>query len=805
VRRPEKSLVNPAESAGVEDEQDAPMSATTDNVTQNEDKDTVTSAANAPDAPEDGDLGTLIEQGADQPIDEVVDEGAEQETGAPVEAAPAHAVEDRPIPEAEELTGIAAVEAEILAEADQQPDAAYEEETPLKSLWEGALPEVLMRIVDARISVWQKLMEIDRRRGELQSLVSARETRDEFARQARELKKNPGREILEKGLERQGTLLKNPVLKNPPPPDPRAKQPIDENKVYKLSLEIGATQTALFLQRMKLDAAIPASALPAAADEPLLNLCRRHGVDAGPLVGWTYYALAVQQRLDQYRAKEKEHNQKLSAAQAEDRGNKGLMSVFRGGSKTDDVAELDPAVLKVMRAARSELQAIEPQLVELFWSLYEQLAWLYAEDKLEGDDITVVRAFLRYGLVSAHPGLIPAETLQYIMGNCEEDVYEWTNTPQATHVVYADEYIAAIHDHDLTVSPDENLELNERGTDVWKADRVWRQAVICKARTELYKSERGCLQKRIDELQAAADKKQERVDKLRCNPRARAEMKKLEQEALGIKATIARLRHGLEHIDTRVIPKTEQQHEEAERKLSNEVSILAPETVVKREARFIRYMCRLGARLKEFFPQFVLRDCFEPNRNDHHHRQAVLSQIQDYEKLDRRMFHQTLVSNKRLDRQISVRMSPVFLLTPVRGQMGMSISPRKWDDNGRIVMPLLSQRQGVLDILLINLLADFRWDCSKEEAGMDWIMADALCAAYAAARWNTRKLPDKAQKMMGFDPKQKDKPNFRAHYALFVTSAAQQGRLLFSKCDEVYKVMIKYVGLPPGVEVLKRD
>jgi len=254
-----------------------------------------------------------------------------------------------------------------------------------------------------------------------------------------------------------------------------------------------------------------------------------------------------------------------------------------------------------------------------------------------------------------------------------------------------------------------------------------------------------------------------------------------------------------------VIPKTEEQREEAERKLANEAGVLTPEMVVKREARFIRYMCRLAARLKESYPQFVLRDAFEAGRGDHHRRAVVMEHLKQFEKWDRRICHQTLVANKRLERQISVRMSPVILMAPVRGQLGMSICPRKWDDNGRIVMPLISQRQGALENMMLNLLADFRWDCSKEEAGMDWITADALCAAYAAARWDVRKLPEKARRMMGFDPKLKDKPNFRAHYALFVTSAEQQGRLLFSKCDEVYKAMVKYIGLPPGIQMLKRD
>jgi len=782
------------------------MSATTDNLTQVEENDAARIVEQTPNVPVEQqpevtgapDAQSIPAQVAVADREETAE--SQPPSGEETQASP----EDGPAPEHDEPTGLAAVEAEIAAEAAEQPEAA-EEDAPGRSFWRGELPELLMRIADARINVWQRLAEIDRRRAELQAQVNARETRDEFARQARELKKNPAREILEKALERAGQSLRNPVLKNPPPPDPKARTPIDENKTYKLALEIGATQMALLLQRLKLDAAIPAAALPAAGDEPLLPICGKHDIDAGPLIGWTYYALAVQQRLDQYRAKEKEHDEKLAAARAEDRENKGLMSVFRGGSKVDDVGQLDAGVHKAIRAARSELQSIEPQLVELFWALYEQLAWLFADDRLCEDEVPAVRAFLRYGLVSPHPGLIPTETLQFIMQDCANDVYDWQNTPQATHVVYADEYITAIHRRELTVSPDENLELNERGSDVWKADRVWRQAVICKVRSGLYRLESENLKKRIDDLQAKADKRQAKVEKLRGNPRARADMKKLEQEALGFKAMIARLRRGLEHIETRVIPKTEEQCEEASRRLAGEAGALTPEMVVKREARFIRYMCRLAARLKEFYPQFVLRDSFEPGRGDHHRREVVLEQMKQFEKCDRRICHQTLVTNKRLDRQISVRMSPVILMVPARGQLGMSICPRKWDDNGRIIMPLISQRQGVLETMMLNLLADFRWDCSKEEAGMDWITADALCAAYAAARWNVRKLPEKARKMMGFDPKLKDKPNFRTHYGLFVSSAQQQGRLLFSKCDEVYKAMVKYIGLPPGVQMMKRD
>jgi hypothetical protein len=265
------------------------------------------------------------------------------------------------------------------------------------------------------------------------------------------------------------------------------------------------------------------------------------------------------------------------------------------------------------------------------------------------------------------------------------------------------------------------------------------------------------------------------------------------------------LRNGAEHVEAKIVPKIQQQAEEAATRLSEAVTILTEEMIVRREAKFVRYMARLVGRLKEPFPQFVLRDHFKPGGNDHNDRKTVLAVVKKLESADRRLFHHTLLPNKRLDRQVSVRMSPTFLLPPGRGQMGLAVCQRKWDDNGRIILPLLAAKGGELETLLINLMADFRWDCSKEEAGMDWIVAEALCAAYAASRWNVRKLSEKTQKTMGFNFKLKDKGNFRIHYGLFVNSAQQGGRLLFSRSDEVYKVMVRYIGLPPGVDVLKRD
>lgn len=759
-----------------------------------------------PEAPSDGEE----QSSAPVPLAEEVT-AVQPSTGTPAQpdshnTAEAADHEERPPHVDDEPVGLAAVEAELVAEVVEE---VWEEIVePSGTGWQGELPDLLMRIVDARISVWQKLLEMDARRAEMEKLARAREIRDELSRQNREIKNNPNAEVLQRALERQQQLLREPVIKSQvPPPDPKARTPdVDQNQLYRNVIQMGLGQIALLLHRRKLDDSVPTAAVTAIADEPLVLLCRNHGLNADQLMGWTYYALGVQKRIDEFASAEKEHRAKLAEARAEDKeSNRGFGGLFRGASKENQVGELSPAVRAGLQAASREMQAIEPQLTEMFWRLYEDVAWLLVQGHLDEEEIVVARSFLRYGLVSVHPGLIQPEKVDFIIEDCQEDVYQWQNHPQSTHLVYADEYIEAVASKNLTVSPDENLELNERGSNLWKADRVWRQAVICRVRSDLFNARLAELKALIERKQAEIEKKLEEAKVLRETPKKVQQAKDLEKQVMMIKPAIARLRHATEHMEARIIPKVQDQADEAADRLGEAAKVFTEEMLVRREARFIRYMARLVGRLKEPFAQFVLRDHFKPNGPDHNSRRVVLEAIEKLESEDRRLFHHVLMPNKRLDRQITVRMSPTFLLPPGRGQMGLAVSPRKWDDNGRIVLPLLAAKAGDLEKLLVNVMADFRWDCSKEDAGMDWIVADALCAAYASARWNVRKLPEKAQKMMGFDFKLKERGNFRIHYALYVNSAHQGGRLLFSRTDDVYKVMVKYIGLPPGVQMLKRD
>jgi len=734
----------------------------------------------------------------DQPVDSVSPGG---DLSLAVLAGPP---DDR---DSDEPHGLAAIEAELIE--DSEPEVA-EEEPVVGTSCAVSLPETLMRIVDARINIWRRLDEMDRRRTAIREQAGNREVADEVARQSRELKKIPARAVLEaSGVKLRERRAKLPASTEAADPASKGKNaPPPPSPFLAGLLDLGIEQANLLVKRSKLDVAVVPAALPTAEAEPLLKLCRAQGIQGEALMGWTCYAMGLLQRISHYRSIEEDYNLKLAQARDEQKS-RGLMRVL--ANRDPGLPPLDSSVGCILRAARLELQAVEPQLTELFWGLYEELAWLLCrpeghegKPRPDAEDITTIRAFLRYGLVSAHPALLKRETAEYIHADCRDDVHVWSNEPAATHVVHADEYIEGIATRKLTVSPDEDLELNHRNSPTWRADRVWRQAVIGQIRRELIETKLKELGDELARLQVIVQDKEEKYRLLRADGK-KTEANAVSHELIGVKARSSRVAKAVDQIEHIVLPKLRDQAVEAGARLTEEERVLTLEAVVRREARFVRRAARLAARLKEPFPPFVLRDSFEPLRGDHHHRKAVLDEIHKIEQADRFIFHQVLLPNQKLDRRVTVRMSPTLLLPPCRGQMSFSFCERRWDDNGRLVLPLISLRQGSLPDLLVNTLADFRWDCSKEEAGMDWITADALCAGYAAVRWAVRKMPEKTQKMMGIDPKLKDKPNWRGHYRLFIMSAKDAGRLLFNKCDDLYKIVVKYIGLPPGVEVLKRD
>lgn len=714
--------------------------------------------------------------------------------------------------------GLAAATAEIEENADES--AAVDEQPVVPQKQHYDLPKQLTRAVDIRLTLWKQLLKLEKQRNKLSTLPGNADTRSEVSRQQRELNRIPTGENLQKSLEqltkKHGQLVDASTGESASSSDEdsaeqAAAKAEEEEKaakgLYRTLLEMGIKQIRLLAARNQLDDIVPRTAESLSTEELLCKLTAHHGVDAQTLVGWTFYALGLEQRIDRCKSLEEEYHARLAEAETQRKNTRGgLLSRFRREPRSEDAEfpPLDPDIEATRLAAGRELKAVELLLSELFWKLYEEVAWLYAGGKLGQSDEPYARALLRYGMVAVHPGLIAPGKSEFIIRDCTEDVYQWRNTMEETYVVYADEHIRAIYNEQSTVSPDEQLELNERGSEQWKADRVWRQAVFICTKTELYEYKVRELSLKIEEVKEKCTKLEEQFNELKEQGK-KTEAAAARRELLDTRPVIARLEQMLERLNTKFIPGMKEAVVAAQAKMNEAKRILSPEEVVRREARLIQRLARLAARLKTPYQHFVLRDFFEPDSSNYNNRKAVRRAIQRVEYADHYLFHHIVIPNKKRDRQLTVRLSPRMLIIPARGAMSISINARQSNDAGNLMVPLLGQRKGMLNTMVTETLADFGWDCSLEEAGADWITAGALCSAYANVRWSYRSKTPKAQKKAGFDKKKKDRQDWRGHYALYVDSAEQAGRKLFYKCQEVYEAVVKHIGLPDNQERLRRD
>ena len=753
------------------------------------------------------------------------------------------------------------------APADAQAEPPAKEERVSSALTAPLeLPEKLNRTIDVRLGLWDQLLKLEQQRRNLSQERLSSAASSELARQNRELRRIPGLESLETTLDSLDRKL-NPRAGDDAPPavDPTLEHQAEEDDdlfadldlhtdfgdeldddedddagdaaaddeappaeedasegdapaathepsgpdlLLRQALLLGIQQCKVLIAREQLNEAIPIAAQALACQEPLARIARRAGVNALPVLGLAFYTAGVERRLALYRRKIDEARLRKEAEAAARKAGKGKLRSSLGKEKEaaePEAQDPDPALIRRREAADRELKALEPLLNETFWPLYDKMAWKYVSGEIPNEGLPHVRALLRFGLVAVHPALIDEEKSAFILQSCVEDVYEWENSAEATHVAYADEYMLAIHRNQTTLSPDEDLELNGRGTPAWRSYRNRRRAVFSRLNLELYEAKKAELEGNLVNLTEDVETLSEKYGSLSPKRRQTPQAAKLKQRLLLLQSTVARLKQAVDQLGDRFIPKAREVHDDAIAKLEEAPDALPPEEITHRETEFIRRLARLTARLKTPFLQFVLRDQFEPDKSSFHHRQAVLKAIARVEYADQYIFHRVLIPNRRHNRRLTVRTAPAFILVPGCGLLGLSLSPRKFDDPGKLMLPLIGRRPDLLEDMVTGVLADFVWDCSREDAGADWITADALCSGYAAVRWSYRTRALRTQKKAGFNKKGKDRTDWRGHYALFVDSAKDAGRKLFFACYEVYEVVIKHIGLPPGIERLRRE
>ncbi len=563
------------------------------------------------------------------------------------------------------------------------------------------------------------------------------------------------------------------------------------------ALQLGVRQAALFEQRDATTSDLLAVAQSLTACEPLREVLIRGGCESDTLYGWTVYMLA----LERYRA---DAVAKMEASASELAGLQEDRASRKQPEKLKQAEEADDAAKRLVAAIRREMKAVEPLLVDAFWQVYEEAAVLMGSPALTQDDRLHLRGLLRYGILTQTPYIIPLRTQSRLMENCLHARDEWDDSTTATHILYADEYIDLTAKGMLTPSLDEDLELNGKGTELWRADKMWRKHIHSRVHESALKETRVRLVSRIDAISRKNQELQERIDNLdRSDRKYKEKRAKRIEKIKSNRVVAARHERAVDVIDNQRMPALLEARHDNESKLKGVVESMTPEVIARREARAMRRMARLCAKLKEPFLPFVMREFYREETGVVNDRPTMESEIAQIEQCDPNVFREILTHSKKPENRNYLRFCPYIVMIPCRGMMSLSWNPRGGPEVGRIAVPFLSMRPGGLSEMLHTVMADFRYDTSRESAGVDLLTSDTLVAAYATVRWNYRKRNRETREKAGIFNEEKDRINWRRHYKLFITSAMDGGKRLFFKCPEVYETVVKYVGLPRGVEKLR--
>ncbi len=693
-----------------------------------------------------------------------------------------------------------------LAVGEYDPDAEEGEHAPAATseaaLQAFTIGEKLQDVLKARMAIYLQLDQLDAEREAPLADPDLPDTaKSELQRQRRELLRLPPGDAARAQLERLVKTLTSISEKvkegDADPIHPRIAE------AYRFAFR----QWKLCIQRDALQSAVVQAGLDAMPDEPLLALFRTHDIPADAIFGWAAYATAVEATLAEKNARRKVLQMNLTGL---DQKNKGLLNRLRRGS-ADEEEERDRLagsledLGKYIDYLNRERRAVEPGMVKAFWHCYEAAAPLLLRDDLDPDARRRLRLFFRFGAISTAPWLLPAETAESLEGFVDDVVEEVDAGMDAGRVLYADEYIACVAREEITPAIDEDLELNARHTPRWHADRLLRRRIGTRFKETALHQTAARLETQVQQAREEQAKKEAERDNLSRGVKDyKAKLSAVGQEIQHCKVEAGRFQRAIQRIHDTYIPKHVETREEAEAKADTVEYTFSADELARREARAIHRIARLTAKLQDPFPPFSLRDHFKPGANAVNDRATILDAIADVERRDPVIFQEQLTPVKKVAHRIYMRYCPVFLLAPACGFLGYAWNPRAGNEIGRLVLPLYMPRPGLLERILPNVLADFRWDTSKASAGVDLLTSDTLVAAYANVRWEYRRKQRETREKSAIYSEENDRQNFRRHYALHLQSALDGGKKLFFKCPEAYEALLRYLLLPEGVDKHKK-
>ena len=680
------------------------------------------------------------------------------------------------------------------------------------------ITETLSRIMARRLELYDQLEDVaeERRLLRLSQKELPREVETELLRQSLELDRLPTAEEAEErlnDLDLQREELADAVHRS----EKYGREPPPQKSPEMLKAEeLAARQWRLCrdFNRETLPLVVM-EAYRSVADEPLAADLTSADIYHADLFGGAGYLLALRRLFDETKAQRKQTTRRirrLSQTEEEEgvlirlgkaAGGMGARGQKRG--EVDSLVEKDRATGKRLTLLNREMTFMERLLLEEFWRVYEETAVRFVRD---GAGMPLaVRAFLRYGAIGFQPWWMRAEIKRQIWNDCENNVFARLPVGlKLTSVVYADEFLLGVAEKECPPSPLSSVEAPEKGSPEWKAERAWRKMTSARSYSRLMWELLASLDERGKNFEHEFKAYEEKIRYYESRPYAsKDELYELMKEQQGLVIRQSNQEQYIKRIErdaTEILAEAEA----AERRFTGEgLPVPSLESLIRHECASMREVARNHAGRKERFVPLVIREDVPLDREMIGDRAVVLDKLADIEELDPGLFQKTLISAKKKVSRVDMRFSPVIVLFPYLGVSGQCLAPRDGMVSGLLCAPVFCLPGMNRGRLLMQLVADYRWESSKREAGLDLMASDTLVGAFMKVRWDWRGFP-KAKREKGLvHSNRTDNVNWRRIYELYLEDAKEGGRRLYQRNPDMYHALIdKFIELPKGVRPIQK-
>ncbi len=558
------------------------------------------------------------------------------------------------------------------------------------------------------------------------------------------------------------------------------------------------------------------------ATEPLAVELTRAQINHGKLMGGAIYLLALETLFETIGEQRKDLStrmRRLDSEGAADGIQDGFLAKLGGIGRIankfrnrknikEEVDKLKETIMSQaarLDAIQRETVFMEKYLVREFKQVYANTALFFCREEAMP---LAVRAFLRHGVIGFQPWWMNEEIRDFITRDCQDNVvsaFEWGGT--YLNVIYADEYLTGVGRMECTPSPDESLVYMEKNSIEWKTERAYRRIINARSYNVLMEETLSNIEARMKNIEQQILDIEYAMTSLKNRPHSsKNSMFDLQTEHQAMTVRRDSLQRNYKRIEKEVVFSILESVEEAEGRFrKGELKMPAPDALIRRECRAFNDLSFTMRGSKERFLPMVIRENFLVSEDVVNERGVVRSGLVAIEELDPGVFLNTIIGAKKKENRVDLRLTPIVVIVPCLGNQCVCAMAREGMDGGHLLVPSLFLRPGSRQKLFTNLMADYRWETSREMAGRDSMKSNTLVGVFTKIRWEWRNfLKAKREKGLIYNDLS-DLANWRRVYELYLSDATTGARQLFMRNRDLYENIIgKFVDLPAGVKILRQ-